>query len=59
MAGMTDSVTVTWLAFTIYALYFLCVLFAVYMVEKLGRRPLVIASLLGRSWKFTIQKKSA
>lgn len=47
MAGINSSSTAIWMSAMTASINFLFTFVGLYLVEKVGRRPLILASLLG------------
>lgn len=47
MSGIHDPSTVLWSAALVNLIFLLCTIIGLYLVEKLGRRPLMLSSLAG------------
>lgn len=51
MSGVRNDTAAIWLAALTAAVNFMFTLLGLYLVEKIGRRPLTLGSLIGRKAK--------
>ena len=50
MSGVRSEVVAIWLAAVTAAVNFVFTFLGLYLVEKIGRRPLTLSSMLGKIW---------
>jgi SP family myo-inositol transporter-like MFS transporter 13 len=54
MAGVSDDTTAIWLSAAVASVNFLCTFIGLYFVERVGRRKLLLASLIGATASLAI-----